>query len=83
LTTAGLSARLDHLEHQGFLVQREDENDPQQVTLELTDRGLKLVDDLLPGHVENEERLLAPLTDEDRHTLNRLLATLIAPLERA
>jgi DNA-binding MarR family transcriptional regulator len=49
--------------------------------VELTARGRKLVDQVLPGHVANEERLLSPLSDRECETLDRLMRKLLEPLE--
>jgi DNA-binding MarR family transcriptional regulator len=78
LTAGGLSTRVDQLERQG-LVERV--TDSGSVQIQLTDKGREMVDEFLPAHVANEERLLAPLSAEERDTLDRLLGRLVEPLE--
>jgi DNA-binding MarR family transcriptional regulator len=51
------------------------------IEVELTAKARKLVDELLPEHLANEERLLAGLNKRERAELDRLLAKLLEPLE--
>jgi hypothetical protein len=41
------------------------------------DAGLVLIDKLVPLHLENERRVLAPLNDTDQRQLDRLRAKLL------
>jgi DNA-binding MarR family transcriptional regulator len=48
--------------------------------VQLTDRGRELVDEAVTGHVANEQRMLAPLSERERATLDRLTARLVEHL---
>jgi DNA-binding MarR family transcriptional regulator len=76
LSPAGITGRLDRLERAGHITRRLDADDRRSLLVELTDRGLAVVDDAVTDHVANEERLLAVLTAEERRTLDRLLRKL-------
>ena len=41
--------------------------------VELTDKGMSVLDDLLPDHLRGEEEMLASLTEEEQQTLLKLL----------
>jgi DNA-binding MarR family transcriptional regulator len=81
LTPARLSTRLDQLERQGLVQRISPEGKSGASEVQLTDKGREMVDEFLPAHVANEERLLAPLTIEERDTLDTLLGRMIEPLE--
>jgi len=81
LTPGGMTARLDRLERAGLVRRRPSEEDRRSIEVELTPKARRMVDRLLPAHLENEERLLAPLRKADRAELERLLSKLIEALE--
>jgi len=81
VTPGGITSRLDRLEHAGLVRRRPDPGDRRVIEVELTPKARRLIDALLPAHVENEERLLAGLSKRDRHELDRLLGKLLATLE--
>jgi DNA-binding MarR family transcriptional regulator len=81
ITSGGMTARLDRLERAGLVARRPNPEDRRSIDVELTARGRNLVDQVLPGHVANEERLLSPLNDRERETLDRLMRKLLEPLE--
>ena len=45
--------------------------------VELTKKGIKLVDTVLPDHIKNEERILADLTAAEKKQLAALLRKLV------
>jgi DNA-binding MarR family transcriptional regulator len=50
------------------------------VVVQLTAKGLALIDEALTAHVANEHEILAGLTSEDRQVLAKLLAKLIGSM---
>ena len=50
--------------------------------MRLTERGVRLVDEVAPLHLANEERMLRALQPEDRDRLAGLLRTLLLEMER-
>lgn len=81
VTPGGITSRLDRLERAGLVRRRADAEDRRVIEVELTPKARKLIDGLLPAHLENEERLLAGLNKRERGELDRLLAKLLEPLE--
>jgi DNA-binding MarR family transcriptional regulator len=81
LSSAGMTKRLDRLVEAGLVERRPDPGDRRGTLVRLTAAGRKAIDDALPVHVANEERLLAPLSERERRTLDKLLRKLLAPLE--
>lgn len=81
LSPAGMTNRLDRLEQAGLLERRPDPDDRRSSLVVLTDRGRDVVDVAVTEHVANEARLLEPLSQRDRATLDRLLQRLLAQFE--
>ncbi len=76
VTLAGLSLRIDRLETAGLVARERDEHDRRIVHCVLTERGMKLVDEVASAHFENESRMLAGLSTTERKQLAGLLAKL-------
>jgi DNA-binding MarR family transcriptional regulator len=80
-SSGAMTNRLHRLERAGLIERRPDPGDGRGRLVRLTARGRKLVDELAPIHLENEERLIASLTDADRRALEDLLRRLARSLE--
>jgi DNA-binding MarR family transcriptional regulator len=80
-SSGAMTNRLHRLERAGLIERRPDPGDGRGRLVRLTARGRKLLDEIAPIHLENEERLLASLTDEERGTLEELLRRLARDLE--
>jgi DNA-binding MarR family transcriptional regulator len=78
VTTAAMTHRLTRLEDKGLLERRTDLDNRRSVLVNLTAEGLRLVDEIVEGHLENERRLLAPLSREQQDLLARLLERFLA-----
>ena len=74
LSASAMTNRLDRLEKRGLVKRTQDPNDRRGLRIVLTDDGFALTDRLITPHVENQERLLAALTQAERQTLRTLLA---------
>jgi|GEM_PF-2191633 hypothetical protein len=72
-----MTNRLDRLESMGLVERLADPADRRGRLVGLSPKGLELVDAALLDHIENEERLLAGLTAEDRAALAGLLRKLL------
>ena len=71
---------VDSLEAAG-LVRRQPHPEDRRVSLvELTEKGVSVLDDLLPDHLRGEEEMLAALTEEEQQTLLELLEKVQARL---
>jgi DNA-binding MarR family transcriptional regulator len=77
LSSAAMTNRVDRLEAAGLVERRPDPGDRRGVLVALTPDGKRVVDAAVDDHVENERRLLEPLTAEEQQTLNALLRKLL------
>ena len=80
ITSSATAQRINRLESAGLISRSPNPEDGRGVLVTLTPEGLRVVDELLPQHVDNEERLLAVLSSEEREGLAVLLAKLDAAL---
>ncbi len=80
-TSGTMTHRLRRLENQGLIERSPDPEDGRGLLVRLTPRGLELVDQIAPLHLENERQLLRCLAGDDRETLERLLRGLLNDLE--
>jgi len=81
LSSGGMTKRLDRLEDAGLVERRPDPSDRRGTLVGLSRKGEALVDAALVTHVDNEERLLQPLSASERRTLDELLRKLLGGLE--
>jgi DNA-binding MarR family transcriptional regulator len=80
LTSSGTTKRLDRLEQAGMIAREPDPSDRRGTLIALTDAGRELIDSVTGPHLDNEARLLAPLTPAERDTLAALLRKLLIGL---
>lgn len=81
LSSGGMTNRLDRLERAELIRRSPNPDDRRGTLVSLTELGRELIDRLIPLHVENEARLLEPLTRKEQETLNQLLGKLLDGLE--
>jgi DNA-binding MarR family transcriptional regulator len=71
---------VDSLEAAG-LVRRQSHPEDRRVSLvDLTDKGVSVLDNLMPDHLRGEEEMLATLTEQEQQTLLELLEKIQARL---
>lgn len=76
LTSGGITFRLDKMESDGLVRRIRSEEDRRVVYAELTDEGLKKIDEVFEDYIALEEEMLGALTAEERSTLADLLRKL-------
>ena len=81
VSSGGTTKRLDRLEARGLIRRDRDPADRRGTLVTLTDDGLATIDIVETKNVQNEKRLLAPLTRTQRNTLAQLLRELLLALE--
>lgn len=81
VTSGAITQRLDRLEEGGLVRRTPSESDGRGVDVTLTNKGLSLIKETLPDHLDTENRLLVPLTRKERADLADLLRKLLEPLE--
>ncbi|MDR2587425.1 MAG: MarR family transcriptional regulator [Coriobacteriales bacterium] len=80
ITPGAITHRLTKLEAAGLVERTLDRFDRRRVTVSLTDKGFKLVDEALVAHVDNERQLLAGFSTEEQGEFVRLLKHFMADL---
>jgi DNA-binding MarR family transcriptional regulator len=81
-TSGAMTHRLARLQQAGLIRRVADPGDSRSRLVELTPKGLALVDRVAPVHLENERRLLSPLDPHAQRELAALLKELLLRLER-
>jgi DNA-binding MarR family transcriptional regulator len=80
ISSGGMTSRLDRLEKAGLIVRSPNPEDRRGTLVSLTDKGLALMERMIPEHVDNEARMLAALSREEQETLSELLGKLLEGL---
>ena len=75
-----LTSRLDRLERKGLIRRVPHPTDRRSTEVELTELGLRGVEEAVTRHVANEQAMLAPLSAREREQLDRLTRKLLAHL---
>lgn len=83
VTTGGITQRVDKLERSGLVGRQRDPQDRRVVYVDLTDRGLEVVDEVSEAHFANERRMLGGLTSTEQDRLADLLSRLETSLDFA
>lgn len=80
ITSGSVTNRVDGLEDRALIRRTDDPDDRRGVLVELTPKGLRMVDAALEHHVETERGLLDGLTAAQRAQLADLLRRLLVAL---
>jgi DNA-binding MarR family transcriptional regulator len=81
-SSGAMTHRLHGLERQGLIRRVPDPRDARGMLVELTRKGVVLVDRIAPLHLDNERALLEPLSHDEQQNLARLLRKLLLAHER-
>jgi DNA-binding MarR family transcriptional regulator len=81
LSSGAMTNRIDRLENLGLVERVADPNDRRSVLVQLTKKGIDLVDSIMPEHLANEEKILDGLSLAERKQLAGLLRKLILSQE--
>jgi DNA-binding MarR family transcriptional regulator len=76
-----MTNRIDQLERASLVARLPDPTDRRGVVVELTPKGVELVDAAVAAHVAVEHRLLSVLTDDEKGYLGATLRKLLLALE--
>jgi DNA-binding MarR family transcriptional regulator len=82
-TSGTMTHRLRRLEADGLIERVPDPADGRSSLVRLTPKGLALVDEIGPLHLENERKQLTALSDADLAALEDILRRLLVSLEEA
>jgi DNA-binding MarR family transcriptional regulator len=81
VTSGAMTNRLERLALSGYIERIPDPKDGRSMLVALTPAGKRLIERVVRPHYENEHRLLAPLSPEERTQLADLLKRLLLELE--
>ncbi len=76
LSGAGMTNRLDRLETLKLVVRQPEPNDRRSIRIQMTARGLQLIEKLIPQLVEIEKKIVADFGDANIKKLTQLLVAL-------
>jgi DNA-binding MarR family transcriptional regulator len=74
LSSGAMTNRLDRLEQAGYVRRLPDPQDRRGTLVQLTGEGVRLIDRAAEIHIQNEQRLLADLSAEEREKLTRIFS---------
>lgn len=77
VTRATMTGLIDTLERDGLVRREPDPNDRRMMWVQLTPKGERFIEDLLPGHFRLMATLMQGLTEVERKTLVGLLHKII------
>lgn len=81
LTSGAMTNRIDHLEQDQLVRRIKDENDLRRVLVQLTKKGLALIEDATEARFDSATEALESLGDEQRESLSELLRLMLATQE--
>jgi DNA-binding MarR family transcriptional regulator len=81
-SSGAMTHRLAGLERAGLVRRVPDPDDGRGLLVELTRKGVRLVDHVAAAHLDNERELLASLSAEEQAALAQLLRKLLVAFER-
>lgn len=81
LSSGAMSTRIDALVKRGFIDRIASAEDRRSCSVTLTDAGKALIDQAVADHVENERKILDPLTADEQEALAGLLRKWLLPHE--
>lgn len=81
LSSAGVTSRIDRLERRGLVRRLPDPDDRRGVIVELTDKGLEVVDAAVAALAKSDRELLERLAPEEIGQLEVLLRKFLSALE--
>lgn len=76
LSSGVMSTRIESLVQRGLLQRLASEEDRRSCQVELTEKGIALIDPVVSEHVDNMESMLSPLDKSERDQLAMLLKKL-------
>ncbi len=81
VSSGTMTNRIDQLEKAGLVERIHNPQDRRSVLISLTKRGFAVVEEAVGAHVENQHRLVAHLSEEERATLDGLLKRFLQDFE--
>ena len=74
LTTSGnITVVIKNLEKDGFIKKISDPLDKRSTIISITDKGIKVIEEILPDHIKNINNIFDVLTNEEKVVLKDIL----------
>ena len=83
ITSGTMTHRLKLLEASELIVRLANPDDARSMLVQLSEKGLALIDRVVEVHVENERQILAALPEKTRQELDNALSLLMLSLEES
>ena len=64
---------VDNLEKKGYVIRKISQKDKRVTYIELTETGMKLIDDIFPTHIENTKKIFEKINDKELVILKEIL----------
>ena len=80
---ATITGLVDTLERDGLVTRQHDPHDRRMMLVHLTSKGTETLEGILPGHFQQMAAQMAPLSEQERKTLVRLLNKIAGPAAAA
>jgi DNA-binding MarR family transcriptional regulator len=81
LTSGAMTNRIDRLEEEGLVRRQKDDSDRRKVLVQLTDKGLQLIETATEARFETAMDALESLSAKQRHALSNLLRLVLTSQE--
>jgi DNA-binding MarR family transcriptional regulator len=80
ITSGTMTNRVDQLVKAGLVTRSANPNDRRSMIVSLTAKGLAVIDEAVSEHVQNQQRLVAPLSRQEQAQLNDLVTKYLATI---
>lgn len=81
LTSGAMTNRLDRLESREYIERQPDPNDRRGTLVQLTPRGLDIINQALEAHIKLEQSLIVALSANEKEEMSQLLRKLLISFE--
>lgn len=72
-TSGNMTVVIKNLEKDGFINKSIDSTDKRSSIISITEKGIAIIEEMMPSHIENINRILDILTEEEKLTLKKIL----------
>ena len=73
-----MTTRIDKLEKKALVKRKTKKHDKRSVSVALTKKGLKLIDEVILEHVKTQEKIVSVFDQEEQFIFNALLEKYLA-----
>ncbi len=81
LTSGAMTNRVDKLDSKGLIARTHSQEDRRSVTVQLTEKGFHLIEEVMDEHVKLQHDLVASLSEEEKEQMNQVFKTWLGQFE--